>query len=429
VGTASSGVSLRSALWALFSLFIVYGATIPFQFSGTLPIAAAKLRALPLNPFLSAATGQRVSIPDTVQNILLFLPFGVLGVLSAPARARRWRRVVMVTILGAALSVAVETLQLFTADRVSSLSDVATNTIGACLGAIAANSVGRLADSALYFARERGLTENTAFRPLLAVTLLVAVAAWEPFDVTLELGTVASKAHALARDVWQAGVLTDEGIAFIHYALFGVALSQWLEALGRPRVGLTSLAIGSLIALGLEASQIAITSRMPGLEDALVRAAGVALGVACWAGGARRVKTPVLLAAITAATAVAAAMQQLSPFDVAPSRRAFSLMPFLGDYEHTTFDALSHVLELLLLYAPLGFLYGTRMAPTRRALLAALVATLAIAWPVEWLQGWVVGRYPDLTDIAMSLAGAWLGVRTALVVSSQSPVIPGTIAR
>jgi VanZ family protein len=93
-------------------------------------------------------------------------------------------------------------------------------------------------------------------------------------------------------------------------------------------------------------------------------------------------------------------------------------MPFFSDYEHTTFDTLSHVIELVLLYAPLGFVWsrlstGGRLAVT----VGVLLTTLAIAWPVEYLQGWVVGRYPDLTDIGMSLAGGWVGIRVAEVVS------------
>jgi hypothetical protein len=39
--------------------------------------------------------------------------------------------------------------------------------------------------------------------------------------------------------------------------------------------------------------------------------------------------------------------------------------------------------------------------------------SLIVAAPVEYGQGWIVGRYPDITDIAMSgvggLLGAWAG--------------------
>src|SRR5262249_24306725 len=120
--------------------------------------------------------------------------------------------------------------------------------------------------------------------------------------------------------------------------------------------------------------------------------------------------------------AVGAAIQQLSPFQVAPAYRPFGLMPFLSDYAHTTFETLSHVIELVLLYAPLGFIWRrlARAGPPG-GLLGALAVTLAIAMPIEYLQGWVVGRYPDVTYIAISLAGAWAGVRVADAVAANQP--------
>jgi VanZ family protein len=38
-----------------------------------------------------------------------------------------------------------------------------------------------------------------------------------------------------------------------------------------------------------------------------------------------------------------------------------------------------------------------------------LLSTLAIAAPVEYAQRFIGGRYPDITDIAMSVAGGLLG--------------------
>src|SRR5262249_23223498 len=147
------------------------------------------------NPLVSSTTGRHLSIPDVVQNVFFFVPFGVLGVLAG----RRFTigRILWVTILGAGLSVLVETIQLFTLDRVTSMSDVATNTTGAFLGAIAANSVAGVSRAIWTWAKNAGLTDNSAFRPWIAAALLIVIAAWEPFDVTLELGTVATKIRAL----------------------------------------------------------------------------------------------------------------------------------------------------------------------------------------------------------------------------------------
>ena len=70
---------------------------------------------------------------DIIMNIVMFVPIGFVYQLTRPAGARvPWWRV---TLLGAALSGAIETLQLFEATRYTSLVDVATNTAGAVAGA------------------------------------------------------------------------------------------------------------------------------------------------------------------------------------------------------------------------------------------------------------------------------------------------------
>jgi hypothetical protein len=44
-----------------------------------------------VRPLLSPDTGRRLSIPDVVQNILLFVPFGALGFLACRNGGRAFR--------------------------------------------------------------------------------------------------------------------------------------------------------------------------------------------------------------------------------------------------------------------------------------------------------------------------------------------------
>lgn len=411
------GIAARR-LWIVYIAFILYGATIPFRFTTDLAIVRAHLSIVRLNPLVQPDSGRRVSIPDEVQNVLFFLPFGILGMLAADERHRSVGRVVQLTLQGAALSVFVEAVQLFTLDRVTSVADVATNTTGALVGALAAKSIDRLSRRGLELANRAGFTKNSAFRPFVAICVLVVVAAWEPFDVTLDVGTIVTKVRSLSSDLWQAGVPTDEAIALLHYALLTIGACGWLAATGQRRVRSTSLAIGVAAACGLEAAQLFITSRMPGLEDAVVHAGGALAGIVIWPLWRRPFEWRLALALVVIATAAGAAMQQLSPFTVAAVRTPFELMPFWSDYAHTTFDALSHVIELIILYAPLAYLWGRWQSSFAWALALTLIVTLAIAWPIEYFQGWIVGRYPDLTDVFLSLGGAamacYIGRRSRL---------------
>jgi hypothetical protein len=77
---------------------------------------------------------------DFVANVLLFVPLGFFYRLAQPSRSGS---AVLVLAVGALVSLAIETAQLFEAVRNASPLDVAANAGGAWLGALAADRVGR----------------------------------------------------------------------------------------------------------------------------------------------------------------------------------------------------------------------------------------------------------------------------------------------
>jgi len=410
--TPARASRLPAVLWIAFALFVVYGTTIPFRFTSDSAFVSAKLARVSLNPLISPDTGRRVSIPDVVQNVLLFVPFGIFGTLTLRQRRRTGASVAAVTALAVLLSASVEALQLFTLDRTSSFSDICANTIGAMCGAAAAVIGSGFSNRSLNRLRRLGLVDVAAFYPLMIATIVVCVAAWEPFDFTLDVGTLVGRLRALHADPWQFAVVSDEGVEIVRYALFGLASAVWLRQLGVKSAATLAAIGGAAVAVGLEASQWAIGSRMPGLEDAAVHAAGVVAGAYLSRGWPLGRSAAFWCATLWAATAAAAALQGLSPFAIAPEHRPFQWMPFANYYEHTSFDTVSHSFELALIYFPLGFAVAqTRRQPAYRWVLA-VVATLLIAGPIEYLQGWVAGRYGDITDVSVSILGALGGVWT-----------------
>jgi VanZ family protein len=408
--------TLPAWLWLATALFIVYGATIPFNFSLDASLVSARLARTPLNPLLAPSGTRRLSIPDAVQNMLLFAPFGLFGVLTL----RRWlgntAAVVTTAVLGFVLAVGVEALQLLTTDRTTATADVLTNTLGSIGGGVAV--VGLIAAIPIAFdeLEARGLVDVPAFYPMLIAVLVLAVAACEPFDFTLDVSGVAGKVRAFLRDPVQFRVVNDEGAGLVRYALLALAAGLWLRQLRLRQPMRTVVVAGIGLAAILEGVQIVIESRMPGLEDLAVHAAGIVLGAWLadrWPLGLGR---SAWLGALAAATALAAAMMALSPFSVSAAFRLPADVPFLGYYQRTTFETLSHVIELMLVYLPLGFcIVAARpsQAPASAgASVAAVLVTLAIAAPIEIAQGWISGRFPDITDIGVSsvgaLVGAWL---------------------
>lgn len=88
-----------------------------------------------------AANGPAIWAPtlvvpaDVFRNVLLYVPFGALGLLSL--ERRQWRGAAKVALIGVLFSVLNEVLQLYTVDRVASLTDIASAGLGSLAGALA----------------------------------------------------------------------------------------------------------------------------------------------------------------------------------------------------------------------------------------------------------------------------------------------------
>ena len=113
-------------------------------------------------------------------------------------------------------------------------------------------------------------------------------------------------------------------------------------------------------------------------------------------------------APLLVATAVAAVPFYLQPFAVVGAHQPMALFPFLGYYAFTTLQTLSHVIDLLLIYAPIGFaIQWARKSSNESA--RAVIWAVVIALPLEYGQGWIAGRFPDITDVGMAGLGALIG--------------------
>ena len=85
--------------WLLCTVFIVYGTTIPFTFGpGDEDVRLSQRVWAPFDD----PRADRRNIPDTLQNILLFLPFGLLGVAALDPRRSVIDRSVRVVLLAVA---------------------------------------------------------------------------------------------------------------------------------------------------------------------------------------------------------------------------------------------------------------------------------------------------------------------------------------
>jgi glycopeptide antibiotics resistance protein len=95
-------------------------------------------RSLNLIPF---AGSSRESWAETVSNLVVFVPFGLLLSVNLK-RATFWRKLAVICIF----SIAVEVIQFILAIGTTDITDVITNTVGGSLGLILYNLVGKYVD-------------------------------------------------------------------------------------------------------------------------------------------------------------------------------------------------------------------------------------------------------------------------------------------
>jgi VanZ family protein len=102
--------------WLLLALFIVAGSAGEWA---------------PYAPGIWAPT--LVNPRDIARNVALYVPFGIFGMLAL--RRRDLRGAVRVTVIAILFSFANEALQLYTVDRVASLTDIVSAVVGTVSGA------------------------------------------------------------------------------------------------------------------------------------------------------------------------------------------------------------------------------------------------------------------------------------------------------
>lgn len=258
--------SLAAPAWALLALFVAYAS------GGTWTSEGPGIWA-PLY----------LSWPDLAQNVLLYLPFGVFGALTLRAH-RQSALAAELEVAGIALlfSLFVEVIQLYTVERIASLTDVFAATIGAAAGGLVADAVATSGDRGIAALRPSGVLDSP-HTPVLAVWLAATiVVAWWPFDPTLDVSSLAARMRIVRRDPWQFDFVACVGQAALYTCVsLAVAMSAWRL---RTFAGAIAGAAGAMaIALIADAGQLAMGSQPIGLAGVAAQIAGAVTGSALFA--------------------------------------------------------------------------------------------------------------------------------------------------
>jgi len=171
--SAQVGVTGLRLLWFGYALLVLWMLTYPFALE----------QAGVDKPFLGEVEIHKI---NTLSNILVFVPLGVMGALLARLRGRSLAlAVVRMTITAGLMSLVVEWVQIGLEQRASSLIDLIANTLGGTIGAIVGNVMATpLTTRWSAFARWFG--SRPVARAALLVGCVITVARLAPFDLSME---------------------------------------------------------------------------------------------------------------------------------------------------------------------------------------------------------------------------------------------------
>ncbi len=408
--------------FVLCALFIFYATTIPWDLSN--PPSLSRVAWVPGWD----TERQRIwSIPDMVQNVVLFLPFGFFGFLGV--ERIRARGVVigsmLIGLLGLSLSAIVELLQTMSATRIPSATDLATNFAGALAGAATAAIYVVILRERIDRALTRTVRESPGMIILGLYFVAIAAGSLAPFLPTLDIGLLRHNVRLFLDDPWgvkPVGALFTDGLLFAALTFLAtfelpgfLGRQPWFprfaQPIGSPMAAALAIASASLLAIGLEMGQMVIVGHSPGVQDMVVGILSAFLGGALAVGVAKAGpirparelgeltrRAPLLVIGFAVAAPLCRALQPFIMYDDLSEgiRRVtvWSFVPFFELFRNVNVSTFRNVFEAAAIYLPLGYaLHAMGRSPR-----FGFVVCLLWAEVLEVLQLLIVDRTYDITE-------------------------------
>ncbi len=401
-------------------LLLILGATLTRLRLGYDPAMVAERLRLALSPTI----GPRDAV-DAVRNLALFAGWGMVWMLTAPGR-HIWRSVAIATATGAAISVVVESIQLFSPIRNASILDVLTNSSGSLVGAL------------LVVAMVVLLTALRGRRSFVGVPALLLAGAYG-LAVLLEAILPLFRQERVPQ-AW-GGPMSRLQLALDYLRSQPLTELPSLDVLLFLPAG--AFAVAALVELGIRYKSAAVATALTApLLFAVAQLARAMMGYP--------IQTGAMLAhsvAVAGGAAMAAIALPTLTMRLRGRHRPFALLflyvilvmlwswrPYLPELDGASIVAqlrverliplrsLAHRVDLFsvivvgvqfLLFVPLGALLA--VWPLRfRGPFAHLLPAIYLAVAIEVGQIFVMGRFFDITDMILQSAGAtlaWLVVR------------------
>lgn len=440
-------------LTVLALLFIVQTGVVPFDFDAP---------GTPESHALFAVTFDRLTVPDTVSNIFLYVPVGCLVFLSLRRYVPSGLLVFFMTVvLSGCLSALIEWIQAYSPSRVSSIIDLTSNILGALLGALLAwlfrSAVPRLF---LATAREFRIHPLPSIGKVFALLLVICAAI--PFSFTLDVGRLKQRAKQVnlvpfaagAYDLERVEEARDDGNFYVSERAQWERMKRWsrwpLECasfivlawmlhlilrgdygFGRFTAAVLSCWLGGAMACALTIMQFFIMSRACDITDVLFRLAGLMIGIATQALFLSNNGRPsaavlwkrwnTLLRFACGGAVVFILYNGIIPLTINTSQGGWDatvsapeFLPFFAYLANRLDIMLADVIEKCAMYALFAALLAVAWSRTSGKLHSPRIFSItacgvAIAAIIEIVQMYILVRVACLTDIILAAAGCITG--------------------
>jgi VanZ family protein len=426
------------ALAIAYTLFVIYGSLVPLNFK---PYSLREaFEAFSNIRYLDLKIGNRA---DWVANILLFVPlaFVWLGTLWH-SKSIFWRSVATLFVLLACtgLSVVIEFTQIFFPPRTVSLNDIYAEALGTFIGVSLWWAIGSSVTRWYLSWRTAEGPKDLAQRLLYGYLFLLFGYSLLPLDLTISPVEIYHKWHAgrIALIPFTFTNGQDEPAQRLYGFIIDVLiwvpagmLARFTAKRNGRQIWLSLTAVAALI----EFLQIFVYTRVTDTSAILTASLGSAVGV--WLAIRWRTKEPAAEQAKAASNAgglIAGLLLWLAlifavfwyPFDFRADRafvgvrlaEATTRVPFALYYFGTEYRAATEVLHKMGFFFPLGILLALFMgrfcfgSPFLWKM-AALAGVGIVAGSVEAGQLFLPGKFADLTDWVLEMAGGWAGCALA----------------
>ncbi len=429
-------LSRKQTLWLLIlCVAVILHATMwPYNFRFDPGTVSARLLSAIHLPFDDGGLAEK---KDIVLNVILFLPFGALLFLHRAKGIAESRSILAPALLGMLFSVVIETTQCLLPTRTPSLVDVATNTLGALLGAIAARTSLRVVEQTTEEETRGAFRRNALFLSLAAYALVLVASNVYTLAPVRSLPELAVRGKAFLRSSWiEDATIAKAAGPILYLGVLTYLTAEW-AMLSFPgfRSASTYFIVflaGAAFALSLETLQVFFRSRVPLRSDILFGAVGCGYGILLHrltgfpvfrALGGRFTDTASILKFRLPALKPLFLLHYpplilyafLYPFDFSASHFHFdirALIPFYYHVTHAEYASLYVILRPAVAWLPAGIVIAYARAIAKRPfsyLSAVLLAAVSQLF-IETGRAFTEYRYPDVTNVLLAALGAAAGI-------------------